>query len=247
MKNEFEYGNNNINKDLMIKEEKRQIKIGLLFLILLQIFFYSFVFLGSPFFQEDMIEFINFSLKTASTILTLILIFFTIRKWNWNLDKWGFIYNFGFWVTFLITVVFFFLNWFNSEFIVSFGLTTISQALTGIWEELIYTVLLTYLLLRYFQIYLKIKELYAKLLAVVVSALIFTLVHLPYGIWSFDEIIYNTITFIIYRLIYIFIGTFFYGMVLHGTSKAEFMALPILIIFYTLFALINWKIKKDSK
>ncbi len=62
MKNEFEYGNNNINKNLMIKEEKRQIKIGLLFLILLQIFFYSFVFLGSPFFLESSKEFIHFTL-----------------------------------------------------------------------------------------------------------------------------------------------------------------------------------------
>jgi len=235
------------NNEINSLEIKKQIKIGFLFLSLLVLYGCIFVFLAYLLVPENALMIVNFLNKIAMTSLTIFVIIKTIKKWNWNLSDWGFSHDLGFWIIFIITFGFFAFSWYAYEFQVNFDILTIQQALTGFWEELIFTVFLTFLLIKTFQIYLRLHVNKAKILAVLISALIFTLIHLPYGRWTIEETISNMLFFIVYRILYAFIGSFFFGMVIHGISGNQYMAFPLLILVYAIITFIDLRSKRGSR
>jgi hypothetical protein len=135
--------------------------------------------------------------------------------------------------------------WYSEGLPTDFSIQTVRQALTSVWEELISTVFFTLLLTKYLRTLHRSGPVSAKVLAVVISAIVFTLLH--YGQWSVAEASVNTLSFIVYRAVYAFAGTFLAGLVIHGVSNSQFMAFPFLLAFYGIIAFFNWRRTKERK
>lgn len=223
-------------------DEIRHIKTGFLIWVLIWIINKSIIHLAFLTLSESSFPAIDLLIKGLNFILSIALMIYVIRNWNWNLNDWGFTYDFGFWMTFIVTVSYVGYFWYVEGMPADLSTQTIRQALTGVWEELISTVFLTALLIKYFRTLPRIRIIIARTLAVGISALLFTLLH--YGVWTQNEIIGNSISFIVYRVIYAFVGTSFFGIAVHGVSNGSYMAFPFLLIFYASIALINWRTKK---
>jgi len=220
-------------------DEKRQIKVGLLIWALIWIANKSVVQWAALSLPSDSLATVDLSLKSLNIIVSLGLILYTTRKWEWSLDDWGFTYDVRFWVVLAVTSVFVGYFWYAEGLAAELGFRTLRQALTGVWEELISTVFFTFLLIKYFRTLQRLSPLSGKVLAVVLSAIVFTLLH--YGSWSIGEASFNTLSFVAYRAVYAFAGTFLPGLVLHGVSNSQFMAFPFLLAFYGILAFLNWR------
>ena len=230
-----------------ISDEMRQIKIGLLVWALIWIVNKAIVHMTLLALPSSSFAAVELLLKTLNFIVSIVLMVYVIRNWQWDLDDWGFTYDLGFWVALLVTCVYVGYFWYMEGLPTDFGTQTIRQALTGIWEELISTVFFTLLLTKYFRTLPRLSTVSAKTLAVVISAIVFTLIH--YGQWTIGEVLVNTSSFIIYRVVYAFVGTFFVGLVIHGVSDSHYMAFPLLLAFYGVVAILNWRArnaKRDS-
>lgn len=221
-------------------DDKRQIKNGLLVWALIWLVNKSVIYLALRLWPGRDFE-IELLLKALNCIVSIVLIVFTARKWKWNLDDWGFTYGMGFWVVLAAVLVFVGYFWYREGLPAVLSVQTIRQAMTGVWEELISTVFFTLLLAKYFRTIQKMSPLSAKALAVVISALVFTLLH--YGRWDAAEASVNTLSFIFYRATFVFTGTFLAGLVIHGVSNGQFMAFPLLLAFYGILGFINWRRK----
>lgn len=228
-----------------LSEKKRQIKVGLLFLVLLQACLYLVYFSVFPILPDTYLSLVDAANKGILLIVTILLMTYTVRRWKWNLDDWGFTYNKIAWIVIFFALAFYGYFWYVEGFPTNFGMDTIKQFLTGAWEELIFTVFFVEIVTRYFQTYHAMKTYKSKLLAVFITAIIFSLVHLPYGRWTLGEGLFNTVTFVGYRLLYAFTGTFFFGLIAHGvTSNSQYMGLPFAVAFYAAIMLLNRRVKK---
>ena len=76
---------------------------------------------------------------------------YTVKRWKWNLDDWGFTYNKIAWIVIFFALAFYAYFWYVEGFPTNFGMDTIKQFLTGAWEELIFTVFFVEIAIRYFQ------------------------------------------------------------------------------------------------
>jgi hypothetical protein len=227
-----------------IPDANRQIKIGLLIWALIWIVGKSVVYLTSSL-PSSSYETVNLLLKALNCIVSIVLIVYTVRKWQWNLDDWGFTYDLRFWVALVVMFVYVGYFWYREGLPTDFGIQTVRQAITSVWEELISTVFFTLLLTKYFRTRRRLGLVSAKVLAVVISAIVFTLLH--YGRWSVAEASVNTLSFIFYRAVYAFAGTFLAGLVGHGASNSQFMAFPLVLAFYGVIAFFNWRRTKERK
>jgi len=230
-------------------EEKRQTKLGLLFMVLLLAYMYSFFFFVFPILHKiyPSIVGVNTVNKGVLLIVAILLMTYTVKKWKWNLDDWGFTYNKTAWIVIFFALALWGYFWYAEGFPTNFGLDTVKQFLTGAWEELIFTVFFVIIIKKYFQTYYAMKTYKSKLLAVFITAIVFSLVHLPFGIWTFEEGLFNTASFVVYRFLYAFTGTFFFGLIAHGvTSNSQYMGLPLAVSFYAVITLLNWRVKKGS-
>ena len=223
-------------------DEIRNIRTGFLIWVLIWIINKSIIHLAFLTLPESSFPATDLLIKALNFILSIALMIYVIRNWNWNLNDWGFTYDFGFWMTFVVTAGYVGYFWYVEGMPADFSTQTLRQALTGVWEELISTVFLTALLIKYFRTLPKLNTLMVNTLAVGISALLFTLLH--YGEWTQNEIIGNTISFIVYRVIYAFVGTSFFGIAVHGVSNGNYMAFPFLLTFYFAIAFLNRRTKK---
>jgi len=225
--------------------EKTQIKVGLLFLLLVVASAYLLHFFVSPILPNIYLPLSDMIHKVVMLIASLLLITFTVKKWKWNLDDWGFTYNKTAWIVIFFTLVVYGYFWYTEGFPTKFGVDTVRQFLTGAWEELIFTVFFVITVTKYFQAYHAMKMYKSKLLAVFITALVFSSVHLPYGRWTLEEGLFNTFGLVVCRLLYAFTGTFFFGLVAHGVaSGSQYIGFPLAIVFYGAIALLNWQMKK---
>ena len=165
-----------------LSDEMRQIKIGLLVWALIWIVNKAIVHMTLLALPSSSFAAVDLLLKTLNFIASIVLMVYVIRIWQWDLDDWGFTYDLGFWVALLVTCVYVGYFWYMEGLPTDFGTRTIRQALTGIWEELISTVFFTLLLTKYFRTLPRLSAVSAKTLAVVISAIVFTLIH--YGQWT---------------------------------------------------------------
>lgn len=230
-------------------EEKRQTKLGLLFMVLLQAYIYLFFFFVFPILHKIYPSIVGVSAvnRVVLLIVVILLMSYTVKKWKWNLDDWGFTYNKTAWIVIFFALAFWGYFWYADGFPMNFGLDTVKQFLTGAWEELIYTVFFVIIIKKYFQTYHAMKTYRSKILAVFITAIVFSLVHLPFGTWTCGGGLLNTASFVVYRLLYAFTGTFFFGLIAHGvTSNNQYMGLPLAVAFYAVITLLNWRMKKGS-
>jgi hypothetical protein len=226
-------------------DDGRRIKIGLLVWALIWIINKVIFHLALLLLPDSSYETVELLLKALDCIVRIALIVYTIRNWHWSLNDWGFTYDSGFWVVLVVIFIYVGYFWYGEGLPAGFDIRTVRQALTGIWEELISTVFLTLLLDRYFQIFHRLRPQSAKILAVVISAVAFALLH--YGRWDVAEASVNVLSFIAYRAVYAFAGTFLAGLVIHGVSNGQFMAFPLLLAFYGVIAFFNWRETKKHK
>lgn len=220
-------------------DNKRQVKIGLVVWASIWIVNKLIISLTLLLLPGSSHETVELLLKALNCIASIILIVYTVRNWHWNLDDWGFTYDWRFRVVLVIMSVYAGYFWYIEGVPIDFDIQTVRQALTGIWEELISTVFFTFLLTKYFQAFHRLGPASAKILAIIISAAVFTLIH--YGRWSVAGVLVNTLSFIVYRAVYAFAGTFLAGLVVHGTSNDQFLAFPLLLAFYGIVAFLNWR------
>lgn len=190
---------------------------------------------------------VNIVVLFLQLIVVILLMYYTVKKWRWNLDDWGFTYNKTAWIVIFFALAFWGYFWYADGFPMNFGQDTVYQFLTGVLEELIYTVFFVIIIKKYFQTYHAMKTYKSKILAVFITAIVFSLMRLRFGIWTFGEGLFNTASFLVYRLLYAFTGTFFFGLIAHGvTSNNQYMGLPLAVAFYAVITLLNWRMKKSS-
>ena len=147
-----------------------------------------------------------------------------------------------FWITLPVVLCILTFFWYKSGFPIEFSKETIRQAMTGIREEMLFTVFLTKLLFQILITYFKMKQIWIIGISVFVSALIFAFLHI--GKWDFIHFIKNIPVFFMYRIFYFLTGSFIVGLVFHNISNNQFLALPIVIGFYMIVICLDWIMKK---
>ena len=72
-----------------LSEEKRQIKVGLLFLVLLQACLYLVYLFVFPILPDTYLSLVDAANKGILLIVTILLMTYTVRRWKWNLHDLG--------------------------------------------------------------------------------------------------------------------------------------------------------------
>ena len=168
---------------------------------------------------EHYYDVLQLALKIIDLLVIIGIIAYSCRKWGWTLSDWGFTISLKFLLVFIPILIVIIYLWIKSDIGIDISIKTIRQSITGIWEELFATVFLTRILVLYFKERLINKSFHALLLSVIISAILFIVLHI--GQWQVNEYIINGVSFIAYRIAYLFSGSFIVGLLFHGTSNNQ--------------------------